>query len=147
MRRVQAQSASVDTQFRQRPRGARPCQQLALPPLLRAELLRSWTLTAVLLLGCSCHRPCLCFHPREAKLWPTVSAVSLFCPPGHRKRECHRGKRGTLPPAELGPVSKGGERLTQEQPEPHYPLRCLSPDSQWDSDPTTSARKDYESLH
>lgn len=38
---------------------ARPCQQLALPPLLSAELLRSWTLTAVLLLGCSCHRPCV----------------------------------------------------------------------------------------
>lgn len=146
MRKVQAQSASVDTQVRQRPRPGpannSPCRHYLVPSSSapgHSPLCCCW--------GAPATDPVSSLSASRSKALAKVSDVSLFCPPGHRKRECHRGQRGTLPPAELGPVSNGGERLAEEQAKPHCPLWCLSPDSQRDCDPTTSARKDYELLH
>lgn len=105
------------------------------PPLLDNDCYAVTLATSVPLLS-----------PSKIRALPKISGVSLFCLPGHSKRKYLWGWGGTPPSTELGTTSKEKERLVEGQPE-QYLLPHLSPDSQRDHDPSTSARKDNESLH
>lgn len=138
--RAWAQSASSDSPLTQRPREARPCRKPAIawelqPPCLEPPLWAQTRHSAAVLV------PCL--HPQESTPWPRASGVSLRSLPARWERGCHWGG-GSVPcwTQLCLQVEKRGEG----RPEQHYLSPYLSPDSQRNHDPATSARKDYESL-